>query len=155
MRRFFTSSGTSSANSSSALVPGRGLYLKMKLFLKPASRTRSQVRSNDSSVSPQKPTMKSLLIGHARHRLAAAGQHVAVILDRVEPLHPLEHVVAARLGRDVQVRADLRQVADGVEQVVAHVAREVGDELDALDARRVVDAREQIGQPFRRPSPRS
>ena len=30
---------------------------------------------------------------------------------------------------------------------------EVGDELDALDARRVVDAQQQIGQPFVRPSP--
>ena len=32
-RRRLTSSGTSSAYSSAALVPGRGLYLKMKLFL--------------------------------------------------------------------------------------------------------------------------
>src|SRR5262249_45252771 len=54
----------------------------------------------------------------------------------------------ARLRRDVQVRADLRQLTDRVEQVVAHVAREVGDELDALDARRVVYARQQVRQPF-------
>ena len=44
----------------SALVPWRGLYLKMKLFLNRARSTSRTVRSNDASVSPQKPTMKSL-----------------------------------------------------------------------------------------------
>ena len=136
-------------------MPGRGLYLKMKLFLKPAPRTRSHVRSNDSSVSPQKPTMKSLLIATLRHALAAPSEHLAIILDRVDPLHPLQHLVATRLGRHVQIGADLRQVADGIEQVVGHVAREIRDELDALDARRVVHARQQVGQPQCWPSPQS
>ena len=40
-RRRLTSSGMSSAKSSAAFVPGRALYLKMKLFLKRASRTSS------------------------------------------------------------------------------------------------------------------
>jgi ABC-type uncharacterized transport system permease subunit len=43
LRRRFTSSGTSSAKRSIATVPGRGEYLKMKLFLKRQSRTSSTV----------------------------------------------------------------------------------------------------------------
>ena len=61
---------------------------------------------------------------------------------------PLENLVAARLRRDMQIFAYLGQLAHGVEQIVAHVAREVGDELDALDAGRVMNAAKQIGQPF-------
>ena len=45
----------------SAFVPGRSLYLKMKLFLKRHSATRSYVSRKSSSVSPQKPTIKSLV----------------------------------------------------------------------------------------------
>src|SRR5437588_5790203 len=48
----------------------------------------------------------------------------------------------------MEIRTDLRQLTDRIEQIVAHVAREVGDELDALDAWRFVDAFEQIGQPL-------
>ncbi len=44
----------------SALVPVRGLYLKMKLFLNRARSTSSTDFRNDRSDSPQKPTMKSL-----------------------------------------------------------------------------------------------
>src|SRR5262249_40348193 len=83
---------------------------------------------------------------HARHALAAARQHLAVEADRVEALHAPEHLVAAGLRRDVQVLAHLRQLAQRVEQVVGHVAREVRDELDALQPRRVVNARKQIAE---------
>ena len=61
LRFFLTVSGTSSSCRSKAFVPGRGLYLKMKLLLKSAVRTRSSVVWNSASVSPQKPTMKSLV----------------------------------------------------------------------------------------------
>ena len=106
----------------------------MKLFLNRARSTRPTVFSNDSSVSPQKPTMKSLETGHAGDRLADPGQHLVVEADRVHPLHPLEDLVAAALGGDVEVSRDPGQVADGLEQVVGHVVGEVGDELDPLDA---------------------
>ena len=64
-RRRLTSSGTSSGRVSAAFVPGRWLYLKMKLFLKRAQRTSSTDCWKSSSVSPQKPTMKSLVIAAA------------------------------------------------------------------------------------------
>src|SRR5581483_11291067 len=44
----------------------------------------------------------------------------------------------------MQVRTNLRQSSHGIEQIVAHVARKIGDELDPFDARRVVDASQQI-----------
>ena len=53
-------------------MPGRSLYLKMNEFLNFASRTRSIVFGKLSSVSPQKPTMKSELTATpgtlSRHR---------------------------------------------------------------------------------------
>src|SRR6185312_1125451 len=85
---------------------------------------------------------------HAGHALTATLQHVAVELDRIQSLHAFEYGIAARLRGNVQIFAYFRQIAHGVEQVVAHVAREVSDELDAFDAGRVVDAQQQIGQPF-------
>src|SRR2546430_12045380 len=50
-RRRLASSGTSSSKRSIATVPGRGEYLKMKLFLNRQWRTSSTVCSNSSSVS--------------------------------------------------------------------------------------------------------
>ncbi len=135
-RRRLTSSGTSSTKSVSAFVPCRGLYLKMKLFLNRARSTSRTDFSNDASVSPQKPTMKSLETATSGTRRADPPEHVVVKRDRVHPLHPLEHLVAAALRGDVQVARDPGQVADGLEQVVGHVVGEVGDELDPLDRRR-------------------
>ena len=48
----------------------------------------------------------------------------------------------------MQIRASFRQLTHRVEQVVTHVAREVGDELDALQAGRVVKANQQVGKAF-------
>ena len=42
-----------------ATVPGRGEYLKMKLFLKGTARTSETVSSKSASVSVGKPTMMS------------------------------------------------------------------------------------------------
>ena len=70
-------------------MPGRGLYLKMKLFLNRASRTSSTVCWKSSSVSPQKPTMKSLVIAASGTIVADAREHLAIVLDRVAALHPL------------------------------------------------------------------
>ena len=43
----------------SAVVPGRGEYLKMKEFLYCAFMSKSTVAWKSSSVSPGKPTIKS------------------------------------------------------------------------------------------------
>ncbi|MCY1559503.1 hypothetical protein D9M68_965500 [compost metagenome] len=43
-------------------VPGRGLKMKLKLVSKPTSVMSFIILSKSSSVSPGKPTMKSLLI---------------------------------------------------------------------------------------------
>ena len=104
-RRRLTSSGTSSAYSSAAFVPGRGLYLKMKLFLNRASRTRShrllEILLRLAAEADDE------IAGHGRvgHRRADPREHLAVLLDRVAALHPPQHRVRAALGRHVQVRA--------------------------------------------------
>ena len=48
-----------SCNLLSAVVPGRGEYLKMKEFLYCAFVSKSTVALKSSSVSPGKPTIKS------------------------------------------------------------------------------------------------
>src|SRR5262249_2479665 len=83
----------------------------------------------------------------SRHSFAAASEHVAVVFHGVKALHPLEDGITARLGGHVQVRADLGQRSNRIEQVVAHVPREIRDELDPLDASRVVNPCQQIGEP--------
>ena len=60
----------------------------------------------------------------ARHRRIGnrgmnAAEHLAVLLDRVAALHPLQHFVRAALRGHVQIRRNLGQIADGREQVVA------------------------------------
>ena len=73
--------------------------------------------------------------------------HVAILFDRVPAFHSFEHVVAAVLQRHVQVTRHLRQVADRLQQIVAHVLGEVRHELDPLNSRRVVNRQEQIRHP--------
>ena len=70
--------------------------------------------------------------------------HLAVVADRVSPLHSSEDFVAPRLRRDVEIAADLRQIADGLKQVQRHVLRVVRDEFDSLDSVCVVNQLEQI-----------
>ena len=53
------------------------------------------------------------------------------------------------LCRHMQIVAHRRQVADGRDQVVGHVARVVGHELDPVEAVDRVEEREQIGEPRR------
>ena len=101
----------------------RGLYLKMKLFLNRAWRTSSTVCWKSSSVSPQKPTMKSLVTA-AWGISADAVEHFAVFLDRVAPLHPLQDRVGAALRRHVQVGRDLGHFANRLQQVGASCAGE-------------------------------
>ena len=63
-----------------------------------------------------------------------AGKHLFVLLHRIAPLHASQHVVGSVLGGHVQVGRHFRQIAYGSEQIIAHVAREVGDEFDPADA---------------------
>ena len=59
--RAFTSSGTSSASRLWEAVPGLGEYLNMKALSNRTVRIISRVASNSFSVSPQKPTMMSVV----------------------------------------------------------------------------------------------
>mmetsp|Transcript_5906 Transcript_5906/g.24191 ORF Transcript_5906/g.24191 Transcript_5906/m.24191 type:complete len:214 (-) Transcript_5906:1070-1711(-) len=59
-RRFFTSSGTSSVRCLAAAVLSLMLYANMNAFSYPTRRMRLTVSACSSSVSPQKPEMKSL-----------------------------------------------------------------------------------------------
>ena len=51
----------------------------------------------------------------------------------------------------MKVPGDLGQVADGSQQVIGHVVREVGDELDPFDSGDRVNPIEQVGQPAATP----
>ena len=106
-RRFLTSSGMSSSNRLMAIVPGRGEYLKMNEFLNRISFSRSTVRSNSSSVSVGKPTMKSDArnVGHV---LAGATDEVAVLAGGVAAVRSRGHG-HRRVGRHVQALADHEQ----------------------------------------------
>ena len=59
-RRSFTSCGVSSARLAAG-VPGRGLKIKLNELSKPTSPMRAIILLKSSSVSPGKPTIKSLL----------------------------------------------------------------------------------------------
>ena len=133
------------------MVPSLGLYLKMKLFLNRARSTRSHDLRNDASVSPQKPTMKSLETAASGTASAIPVEHVFIEADGIPPLHPSQDLVAARLRGDVEVARDLGQVPDGLEQVVGHVVGEVGDELDPPDPVDVREPLEEVGEPGRAP----
>ena len=71
------------------LVPGRSLYLKMKLFLNRDSRTRSTVCCKILLGLAAKADDE--IAGHRRvgNRRANARQHLAIFFDRVAALHPL------------------------------------------------------------------
>ena len=84
-----------------------------------------------------------------RQFLAHPSEHLHVFADGVAPLHPQEHVVGAVLRGHVQVVTDLRQVADGRDQVGRHVPRVIGDELDPVEAGHAIELREQVGEPRR------
>ena len=60
-RRSLTSCGVSSCRLAAG-VPGRGLKMKLKLLSKPMSSISFIIFAWSSSVSPGKPTMKSLLM---------------------------------------------------------------------------------------------
>ncbi|MCY1562343.1 hypothetical protein D9M68_997190 [compost metagenome] len=63
-RRNFTSAGVSSCRLAAG-VPGRGLKMKLKELSKPTSAMSFIILAKSSSVSPGKPTMKSLLMARS------------------------------------------------------------------------------------------
>ena len=123
-------------------MPGRSLYLKMKLFLNRHSRTSSQVCSKvlvGLAAEADDEVAGDRRVGQP---LADAGVHLAVVLDRVAALHPLQHVVASRsaparagtghtFGRSRTAASRSSVMSFGI----------VRDELDPLDARRSRAAR--------------
>src|SRR5262249_24431140 len=83
---------------------------------------------------------------HPWYLLSAAGQHLAVVFHGVETLHSLENGVATRLRRHMQIRANFRQITNGIEQVIAHIFRKIRDKLDSIDAGGLVNADQKIGK---------
>ena len=96
--------------------------------------------------------MKSLVTAALGTVARMRVEHLAIFLDRVAAFHPPQHVVRAALGRHVQIRRALRQIAHGREQIVGHVFRKIRDELQPGEALDVVQSIEQIGQPRRSPA---
>ena len=127
-------------------MPGRALYLKMKLFLNRASADQVDGLLEVGLGLAAEADDEIAGHGRVRNHFADSRQHFAVEGGGVAPLHPPQDGLRAALGRNVQVGRDLRQIAHRLQQIVGHVPRVIGDELDAADAGHVVDQREQVGQ---------
>lgn len=67
----------------------------------------------------------------AWNRFANAVKHLTVVFDGIAPFHSFEDFVAPGLHRNMQITGDFREVADRLEEVVGHVSRIVGNELDS------------------------
>ena len=120
------------------------------------SASTSSVCWNCASVSPQKPTMTSVLSEAPGTMLADRSHALQVLLDRVAAAHAGQHLVVAGLDRDVEVLADLRQLADGADDALRHVARVGGEEADARERRRSrSDDANRSARSGLRPRPRS
>ena len=104
LRRRFTSSGTSSAIQLGALGAGALAVLEDEAVLEP--RLADQLDRLLEIVVRLAAEADDEVAGHggAGNRLADAGEHLAVLFDRVAALHPLQHVVRAALRRHVQIR---------------------------------------------------
>ena len=145
-------SGSTAPSSRGAAVPGRGEYLKANRPAKRTSRTSSRVCSKSSSVSPGKPTMRSVesaSSGRARRSCATRSRYS---LPRVAPPHAAQHAVGARLHGQVQVGADVRVPPDLLHHPRREVARVGGDEAQPLHARQAGD-RGRAGRRNRSPRP--
>ena len=89
--------------------------------------------------------------GRPGQLLADAGVHLEILADRVAALHPQKHRIAAVLRRDMEILANLGEIADGADQLGRHVARIIRDKLDPVEAVDGVEIVEKIGE-ARRPS---
>ena len=108
--RSLTSCGVSSC-SAAAGVPGRGLKMKLKLASKPTSSISFIILAKSSSVSPGKPTMKSLDSASCGPDGAQLAHRALVFHGGVAALHRHQDAVAAVLHRQVQVAHQLGHLA--------------------------------------------
>ena len=134
-----TSSGRRAAG-----VPGRGEKAAAKTWSKPTVRSRSSVASNCASVSPQKPTITSvvrLMPGIAARSRSTSSRYAAT---GVLPAHPVQHRVVARLDRQVEVLADRRALGHGRDEPVGQVPGMRRDEAQARDGRRAVGGAQAV-----------
>ena len=86
-RSAMTSGGTSSSTSSAAAVPGRGEKMKVNVESNCASAATSSVASNSASVSPGKPTMRSVVTARSGMLCAGRLEALEVALGGVAALH--------------------------------------------------------------------
>ena len=122
-RRRFTSSGTSSLNRSIAVVPGRGLYLKIKLFLNRQYFVSSTVFAKSSSVSVGNPTIASLARRNIRHIPARPIDKITILPRRIPPVHHLQNPIRPRLRRHMQIPANPRAVPHRLQRQIRKITR--------------------------------
>ena len=84
--------------------------------------------------------------GGPRQLLADSRVHLEILADRVAPLHPRQHRIAAVLGRDMEILADFGKIADGADQLGRHVTGIIRDKLDPVEAVDGVEIVEEIGK---------
>ena len=144
-RSDLTSSATWSA-AAAAGVPGRGEYLNENAWAKPISPTRSSVAWKSASLSPGKPTMRS--VESARSGRAARSRSTACRYSSgaVAPVHRPQHPIGAALHRQMQKRHQLRHIAVRRDQRVIDIARMRGRVADAGEPGRSRRGPDQIAQ---------
>ena len=74
------------------------------MWAKPTLRAKSSVSLKFSSVSPGKPAIRSVVTVRPGIAVARGRDQRLEVRDPVAPRHPPQDCVAARLGRQVQVR---------------------------------------------------
>ena len=62
------------------------------------------------------------------------------------PVHRLEDAIGARLEGEVQIRHELRLVAEQRDQLIVHVERVAGGEAEPLDRRHFGEPPQQLGE---------
>jgi hypothetical protein len=82
--------------------------------------------------------------GAVGDEFADAEHHFAVVFDGVAAFHAFEDIVTAGLSGYVQVFHDLWEIADGLQEVVGHIAWKVGDEADTFDAIDLMELFEEV-----------
>jgi len=82
--------------------------------------------------------------GAVRDEFADAVHHFAVVFDGVAAFHAFEDIITAGLSGDVQVFHDLWEIADGLQEVVGHIAWKVGDEANAFDSIDLMELFEEV-----------
>ena len=114
---------------------------------KRTSRISGSVPANSASVSPQNPTMMSVLSASRGPTVPDCCVDLgAVLVDAVQAAHPPEQVVVTGLHRKVQLLADGRQVAHRLEQLRDRVTRVGREESKPPQPGHRVDCREQLRQ---------